>query len=51
MTALALIRDVLARVVTAREELAAGDTMFAAQVLEDLEVDLTGWLERHSGRA
>jgi hypothetical protein len=46
VTATGLVRDALARIVTAREALDYGDTFEAAALLADLEHDLAGALER-----
>jgi hypothetical protein len=49
LTLLALLRDVLARVVWIREEY---DPIVRERALEDLEHDLAGWLARfEEGRA
>ncbi len=41
----AVLRDVLARTVAIRESLACGDSFEAAQLAEDLELDLVAWIE------
>jgi hypothetical protein len=40
------LRDVLARLVAAREELAVGASDESEAILYDLEIDLTGLIER-----
>ena len=47
---LLLLRDVVARVVAAREELEMGDEVAARLILSDLENDLAGLFERGSRR-
>jgi hypothetical protein len=42
---LELLRDVLSRLVAARESLEYGDVSEAAQILYELEIDLVGELE------
>jgi hypothetical protein len=44
MSPLEALRDALARVVGALEEIAMGDVGAAAQLLGDLETDLAVWL-------
>jgi hypothetical protein len=48
MSALDLARDVLARVVWIREEC---DPLVREQALEDLELDVAGWLAEQEERA
>jgi hypothetical protein len=40
------LTDAIARVVAAREALDDGDIIYAAAILERVELDLAGWLER-----
>lgn len=50
MTALALLRDALGRIVAAREALESGDTSLVWTLLADLEADLAGALYAIAGR-
>jgi hypothetical protein len=45
-----LLRDVIARVIAAREELEVGDSGTASTILFDLEIDLVAVLERGERR-
>jgi hypothetical protein len=40
------LADALAPVVAAREALDDGDIIYAASILERVEVDLAGWMQR-----
>jgi hypothetical protein len=48
VTARELLRDVAARLAAAREEL---DPLVREQILEELELDVAGWLEAHEAAA
>lgn len=46
LPALVVVADAIARIIKTREALADGNRLFAAELLEDLELDLVGWRER-----
>ena len=48
MTALELLRDVVARLAAAREEL---EPFVREEIVEQLELDVAGWLEAHEESA
>jgi hypothetical protein len=50
VTPLALVRDVLARIVVCREAVAVGDILYVEALLRDLEDDVAGWVAREDER-